>query len=50
MKKRIYKKAAKNRCMKCGGTSGQAAYWRLKTGRWIVGPLKCDKCDYKIHD
>jgi len=45
MKKRQYKKLAKNRCMKCGNTGGVVEYRILKTGRWMPSRLYCFYCD-----
>lgn len=45
MKKRLKKKLAKNRCLKCGSEDGVVGWNQLKSGRWVSTELFCLDCN-----
>lgn len=44
MKKRLKKKLAKEKCLKCGSEDGVAGWRKLKSGRWVSTALACFNC------
>ena len=45
MRKRLRKKIAKEKCLKCGDGSGVCSWRKLKTGRYVSSRVYCFNCD-----